>query len=511
MYSSNKPTKTNQTGSRKAECCTDPKCETGLRNNYYKGKRLTAESFRVEQEYAIQRRHLLNRAIHGWGVVYGYGIVQPPPQQAYNDLPAGSVEISAGLALDQCGRELFEIGRTLKFDELIILDPNGKRVEGSEYPTSECWLLSVHYAEQNTESIVVEDSCRCKYQEWDHTCETVRYSVRPVKCDDCCREWDCELDCNCGAGPCCDGGEQSPPGQSGQSYPTQSRQEEGKRQQRGGCRCLCDHLIKWRPGGDCAHLYEIEEPCGIVKVDIRNGVPLACIKVDKDRNGYLIFGEVIEVCGPRRLVKGNDLLFDLIRGCDLTRISDFGWKEWHRHKDAIPFNAFADAFGPGMNQQDQYVSSKFRVQFSRPVREDTLRADCFAMTVLGGEAEGGWWHSLRVPIVAVDTSEFGPQAGDPPGHVRGAAIVVDGGWLDDAVRGRKTIFKLGETRIEIEVRGDLIVDCNGQTVDANSFGLSRGPTGNATAGGTFLSTFTVAPDSRSNPAYRSNPAEGVSS
>jgi hypothetical protein len=512
MYSSNKPTKTHQTGSRKAECCTDVKCETGLRNNYFKGKRLTAESFRVEQDYAIQRRHLLNRAIHGWGVVYGYGIVQPPPQQGYNDLPPGSVEISPGLALDQCGRELFETGRALKFDELIVLDEHGKRVEGSDYPASECWLLSVHYAEQNTASIVIEDSCRCKYQEWDHICETVRYSVRPIKCDDCCRAWDCELKCNCGAGPCCD--DQSGPGPSGQAYRTQGEQEEGKRQQRGGCRCICDHLIKWQPAGDCAHLYEIEEPCGAVKVDIRNGVPLACVKVDKDRNGYLIFGDILEVCGPRRLVKGNDLLFDLIRGCDLTRISDFGWKEWHRRKDPIPFDAFADAFGPGTSQATQSVSTRFKVRFSRPVREDTLRADCFAMTVLGGEAEGGWWHSFRVPIVEVDTSEFGPQPGDPPGHVRGAAIVVDDGWLDDAVRGRKTIFKLGETRIEIEVRGDLIVDCNGQTVDANSFGLFRVPTGNATAGGTFFSTFRVeqAPGStRTNPAYRSNPAEGVSS
>jgi hypothetical protein len=91
---------------------------------------------------------------------------------------------------------------------------------------------------------------------------------------------------------------------------------------------------------------------------------------------------------------------------------------------------------------------------------------------------------------------------------------VDGPWLEDAVRGRRTIFYGTETRVEFEVRGDFIVDCNGQTVDANSFGLFRVPTGNATAGGTLLSTFVVEPvreAPRSNPNYGNEPVKGVSS
>ena len=259
---------------------------------------------------------------------------------------------------------------------------------------------------------------------------------------------------------------------------------------------------------------EIEEACGNVRVDIRNGGPLACVSIDKDANDCPSLGEVLEDCGPRRLVKRNDLLFDLIQGCDLTRISDFGWKDWHRSEDAIRFSEFADAFGAGMGQQAEYAAKKFWVRFSRPVRAKTLRPDCFAMTVLGAEREGGWWVVLRVPIVDVDTREYGPEPGDPPDHVRGAAIVVDGPWLDDAVRGRRTIFYGGETRIEIEVRGNFIVDCNGQTVDANSFGLSRVPTGNATPGGTFLSTFRVEPArdayARPNPTG-SDPVKGVQS
>jgi hypothetical protein len=511
MYSSNKNTKTHQSGGGKAECCADLKCETGLRNKYFEGKRLTADSFRIEQKYLNERRRLLNRAIHGWGVVYGYGIELHIPQNGNGDNSPCGLKVSAGLALDECGRELLETGRAIKLGDLIIFDADGKRVEleDAEFGAG-CWQLSVHYAEQDTGSIVVEDSCRCKYREYDHTCESVRYSIKPIDCDKCCDGWDCELTCDCGAGKCCGGGRHRD-----EKTEELIRRRNEKRVPRGGCRCICDHLIGLKFDAGCDHLCEIEEPCGSkVRVDIGNGVPLACVKVVLDSRDCPVFDDDdFEVCGPRRLVKRNDLLFDLIRGCDLTRISDFGWKEWHRSDDTVPFNNFSDAFGPKGAQQSTYVSNKFWVRFSRPVRKETVRADCFAMIALGAEREGGWWQVFRVPIVDVDFTGFGPEAEDPPAHVRGAAIVVDGPWLDDAVRGRRTIFYGGETRVEIEVRGDLIVDCNGQTVDANSFGLFRAPTGNATAGGTFLSTFTVGPaqdvPAKPNPNDGKDPVKGV--
>jgi hypothetical protein len=108
------------------------------------------------------------------------------------------------------------------------------------------------------------------------------------------------------------------------------------------------------------------------------------------------------------------------------------------------------------------------------------------MTVMTDEGEGGWWEPFRVPIVRLDFTGFA-EAGD----VLGARLVVDGPWLEDAVRGTRTKFQEGGTRVELEVRGDFILDCNGQTVDANAVGLSPVPTGNGTPGGTFLSTFRV--------------------
>src|SRR5205823_1426333 len=82
------------------ECCADDPCTSGSRNNYYSGKRLTADAFRVEQRYLVERRHLLNRAIHGWGVVYGYPVEMARPDPCCPGAEAGQLVIGEGLGLD---------------------------------------------------------------------------------------------------------------------------------------------------------------------------------------------------------------------------------------------------------------------------------------------------------------------------------------------------------------------------------------------------------------------------
>jgi hypothetical protein len=526
----NYPNTNKTTQHTKEGCCTESKCESGLRNNYFEGKRLTADSFRVEQKYQLDRRHLLNRAIHGWGVVYGYGITTVPPDDP-KDKFACRLKIRGGLALDGCGRELIESGRSIKVDdELIILNEDSRILDSakrhaalSEAGSGACWLLSVHYAEQYTGAVPIQDSCHCEHQEWDHTCETVRYSLRRIPCAECCNSFDCELDCKCAT--CCE--KSSDPiyraSQADPNYPDQPPRPKPNPDhpdvetphKRGGCRCLCDYLTHLNVDAECGPLCEIEEPCARVRVDLRNGVPLACIHIIPDECERWAFGLEVEDCGPRRLVKRNDLLFDLIRGCDLTRIKDIGWRNWHRREEPIPFEDFSAALGPDDQGEAAYVTKDFWVEFSRPVRENTVRPDCFAMTAMSAEREGGWWQTFRVPIIRVDTANFPTEPNDPPDHVRGARIVVDGSWVEDAVRGRRSLFLGSETRIEFEVRGDFIVDCNGQTVDANAVGLSPSPTGNGTPGDTFLSTFTVAParevPNRNVPYRSADPQKGVSS
>src|SRR4051794_26257818 len=42
-------------------------CLEGCRNRYFRRKQMTAEDFKVEQAYMIERRRLMNRALYGWG------------------------------------------------------------------------------------------------------------------------------------------------------------------------------------------------------------------------------------------------------------------------------------------------------------------------------------------------------------------------------------------------------------------------------------------------------------
>lgn len=480
------------------DCCTELTCESGLRNHYFEGKRLTPDMFRVEQQYLNERRWLLNRAIHGHGVVYGYAIGLRGTS-GRTDQASTWLQIGRGLALDECGRELLHGGHEVAMNDLIALDDRERRIDldtlltppkssGGSDDGKTCWLLSAHHAEQHTSPVTLKDPCRCDRDEHDHVCETVRFSLRRIPCDECCAGCGCELTCQCASDACC-----TDPAEGHAPF------------QRGG-RCLCDHLTGLE-FPDCAgRLCEIDEPCARVWVDLGHGVALACVEIVADDCGGWTIGE-IDACGPRRLVKRNDVLFDLVRGCDLTFISDFGWKTWHRRLTgepprpaAVTFEEFAKAIAPPPDDHEQYeyVTAAFWVKFSRPVRKDTLDTDCFSFTVLSVEREGKWRGVQRVPITRL---EYIPtQPNDPVGHVRGAYLVVDGGWVEDGLWGRGSVF-YEDTWVEIEVRGDYILDCNGQPVDANAVGRVTHRSGNGTPGGTFLSTFQVGP----RPPYKSTP------
>jgi hypothetical protein len=537
----------------KCHCCGKRKCESGLRNNYFLGKRLSVDSFRVEQKYQLERRRLLNRAIHGWGVVYGFEIKGAKASGGKaNDAEAqqpapGELVVEAGLALDNCGRELVEVGSTIGVEDVVILDAkgkavlkNGKPLTGPDKikhlkdnlggsPREIWWLLRAHYAERKVSEVNVLDSCRCDHSEWDHTCETVYYSLQMSSPQECCSGFGCGLECECQLGPCCgepreldrpygDGGDTRlaraefvmiEPAAANRSAEERAAVELAEAQfeaakraaeehaarrdptNRGGPRGLCDHLTYLQLGCECEDWVEIPAKCDSrVRVDIKNRVRLACVKLVSDGGDGVMFGAEVEPCGPRRLVKRNDLLFDLIRGCDLTRIKEIDWKPWHRATDAISYKDFARALMEEGSAEAEPGHISFHVTFSRPVLKATVRPDCFAMTILSRERLEGWWQVMRVPIVKVKCDPPDPLG---PAYVSGARPIVDRAWARDCLKGAVSIFQGVEARVEFEIRGDFIVDCNGQSIDANSAGLSAVPSGNGTPGGAFLSTFRVGP------------------
>ena len=462
--------------------CCDQACDSGRRNRFYPNKRTTPDTWSVEQDYHQERRRLLNRAIHGWGVVYGFGLALVDDDRCSGD-GGKRLAISQGLALDPCGRELLQVGKgLLEVADLLAFDAAGKylepperrpggrdaRLAGPVEAGESCFLLRAHYAERLIAPVAVRDPCQCEGQEWDQVCETVRYSLMPIDCAACCGAAACELTCDCSRGPCCPADKHEPA-------------------PRGGCRCLCEHLLELDPTPECCSTTSIGKG---QRTDLRHGVPLACLKLGRDDCGDPTFLEVVDVCGPRRLVKRNDLLFDLIRGCDLTHISSISWAEWHRNRNGlVGFEAFRTKFGtpitpvlPGTADKNR---TDFRIEFSRPVDVATIKPDCFTMTLIARTDEDGWGRTLRVPIVDVEVDEAGHA-----GYSTSARILVDARWAKGALDDI-SVFGSGITRFEIAVRGDYLLDCNGQMIDANARGLQGAPTGNGTPGDTFYSTFLV--------------------
>jgi hypothetical protein len=67
------------------------------RPRYFPGKLVTAADFELEQRYHIEKRLLLNRMLHGPGIVSGLGVTVGAER---------TVTVQPGFALDPHGREI---------------------------------------------------------------------------------------------------------------------------------------------------------------------------------------------------------------------------------------------------------------------------------------------------------------------------------------------------------------------------------------------------------------------
>ena len=150
------------------------------RNRYFRGKLLTVADYRLEQQYHIERRRMLNRALHGWGVVTGFAV----------EAAEGALRISPGLAFDRHGRELVACAETiLERDsdmfwlggDTVALEPAAERLPDSEA----AYLLSAHYAERGIDGVRIDDGFGEGACEANRICETVVFSLsrRPASAE----------------------------------------------------------------------------------------------------------------------------------------------------------------------------------------------------------------------------------------------------------------------------------------------------------------------------------------
>ncbi|MFN7397660.1 MAG: hypothetical protein ACK5SX_01025 [Sandaracinobacter sp.] len=534
-------------------------CTPSRRNRYYRDKRLHVADYVLEQDYHIQRRRLVNRAMLGWGVVEGFAI------------DSETLTVGSGIAIDPQGRELVACA-PVKLDasdvlwlgeskggcgcRLDVVDPPAEPApnpnkpgdgddccDNGDDPCAGLYLLAAHYAEKHVDPVRIDDGCGGARCEANQVCETVVYSLRPV---DCCPSG--LPDCHC---PACAGDDlcgcedvdpypddaappsapdKGPPKDDSGQQPTptdDSKQlaaapanapkdqayslDDGKkdptdhrcyRLDRGNHR----QLVRWSeipPDGFDSCLVDKLVRHGCFALDPCGGVPLACVKIDW-HCGEPRVAVVVDDAHPRRLARSNESLFDLIRGCDLTRIQDVGWGAWLKGGTAVPRSTFSEMFLSAVDLpagdavtfglRGKPLLTKFTVRFSGPVRTETLTPDIVAISLIQPQRRERVDDIVRLPVIALQADAHKP--GDPAGTTRGFAVLTDSAfYAGEIVREDVSGFD-DPTVVEIEIRADWIIDCNGQEVAGGGRSL---PSTGSVPGGRFLSSFTVVPNKRTEP------------
>jgi hypothetical protein len=207
--------------------------------------------------------------------------------------------------------------------------------------------------------------------------------------------------------------------------------------------------------------------------------------------------ETIDACTARRFVKRTDMLFDLIRGCDLTRIVHLSWAGFVARGHA-EWDEFAGYFHAHPEDKTDCPTG-FSIDFSGPVISDTITLFDVTVTAWFLDSDSGWFEPYRVPLAGF---RFDAAAGDPPGTCRRATLVANWDWWDDEIRSRNSEFKgdwdrpAGYPVVDIDIDGSRILDCRGQPVAAAAFGPGITPTGLGYPGGLCRSSFRVTPPRR---------------
>jgi hypothetical protein len=122
------------------------------RMRWFTGRFVTARDLTDEQWYLVHRRWMMNRVLHGEGVLCGLHVVAHERE----DCAPTTVWIEPGMALDCCGRELISSCRLCVTWEPAV-EP------GCEPPRHEERLLAVRYREEAVDpQYALIDGCSAK-------------------------------------------------------------------------------------------------------------------------------------------------------------------------------------------------------------------------------------------------------------------------------------------------------------------------------------------------------------
>lgn len=415
------------------------------RNSYYRGKLLTERDFSDEQRFHIDKLRLHNLALHGWGVVCGL-VIKPHPY-----CPDQRLVVEAGLAIDDCGREI----RILKEDYIQLPMPVavppvaagqgkanpqvGEKMESQTSPDDEVPLpenpcgdtpvpkelyVCICYSECETEFAPAPfDNCSCttSSQKPNRVCEGYRLDITDQK-PQC---WDKALEAPC-------------------------------------------------EFHDCAEYYrEARRHCATINC-------VACIPLAIIHNfvpGEAVKAEQIDNWKHRRQVASTETLDHVIQCIltklpteELTKIEDTNWEHGRRMlcRDFM----------------EEYIGTQerprgFRIQFSHKVHSGAIDPRSFqALIVFRPESMSEPKHMQMAPAHVEKEHD----------ETDWCRLHIDHGFARRHLDGRN--FDLYLT-----LKCDVITDLHGHAVDGNYIG-HRLPTGDNIQGGNFESWVRVRPRPR---------------
>ncbi len=450
---------------------------------YYRpGTRLTAEQLNAAQEDAVRRDRLVNVAMHGVGVAYGFEIrTNDDGRMIVED---GCIYVSCGLAFDRYGRMLFWRGGYLHVRDIVGSSP---QCEGK-------YTLVVHYAEQADRDDCF-DPCsessgwvrRCVAFTLKRDCEQAEFCAPEIPEDECMtrRDWIC----------------------------IRNGFQQGA--------VPMDEVLKYA----CADPEPLKETdCGRVAYDPYSGIPLSCLEIcDVDREKEdchpryeFCHCGCVESCCIRPVAYRNQLLYELINLDDvpLAKVESYSWSRWELKRwsdsDRMPFSAFRRLV---KNSQQLNVAGGLSLMFDRPVQRDTLHPMSVILDIYILETRADYWEPWRIPLEILHLDKHGRIVGDDweDECVWGVLIKPEDAWIEYEIDDKKsTILDCANrdrlARVEIKLRCQIIRDCCGLMLDARPVDIDlEDPDGRCKihcghragqdrTGGDFLSLFRIGRD-----------------
>lgn len=438
-------------------------------------QRLTADQLNTGLLDELERQRIINQAIHGFGVVMGYGLAVLEDDTP--DLRHRQLEIGDGLALDRYGRMLVWKRGCIGMDDLVGPQPR----EAGTY------TLFAHYAVRSPEA---QDCTLLHGTQSLWTEEKVVFSLRPG-----CKE----RECGCPEHP---------------SDRCVGHREYVNRRVGG----LPGKTSSVEPSPDVKSLLKRPNPphassCDrewAYDLDPWVGVPLACVEIcDLTRGHGNAGGETHEdesadcdprwgfcpasepnTIGVRPLVYRNPLLYELTRCCDMDapRVKEISWQDWvnrgWKDDEPVSWEDFTGAI--------EDPEKGFTVRFSKPVDAATVHEASFFITAFYQDDDAAW-RSYRIPAGSV--VPMGESGKADVAHLFLDESIEDHKeWLRSEIWTKRShLFgRFRGCRIEVTIRGQLLRDECGRMLDTRPIGLDCDTTCQARSGADFVTVFQVA-------------------